>query len=171
MRGRRRCSYIERLQTIPTEDMFTINTHNLSTAGNPLQWVAASWTTFDITIRFHLVGRSKRQEHRVQCSIPCEQPTRDRSNVHWDATASDIWDRKWFDTRTTFKMHRNTDEGMVVTCEQIIGCSLRLSFSSEMERTWPQSMCGQNNRRGLFVTSRTIQTDPLTNWRRRRSNG
>ena len=151
--------------------MFTINTHNLSTTGNPFQWVAASWTTFDITIRFHLVGRSKRQEHRVQCSIPCEQPTIDLSNVHWGAKVSDIWDRKWFDTRTTSEMHRDTEQGMVFTCEQIIGCSLRLNFSSEMERTWPQSMCGQNNRRGSFVTSRMIQRDPLTKRSRRRSNG
>ena len=46
----RATTYIERFKTVPTEDMFTVNTHDLSTASYPFQGKATSWTAFNIGI-------------------------------------------------------------------------------------------------------------------------
>ena len=51
------------METIPTEDMFTINTHDLCTTGNPFERITTLRTTFDIRIGFQFVRcTSKRQE-------------------------------------------------------------------------------------------------------------
>ena len=64
-RGRKKTyvpAYIERFQTIPTENMFTIHTHDLSTTSDPFQRKPTSWTTFDVTIGFHFIRCSVKRK-------------------------------------------------------------------------------------------------------------